>query len=497
VTPPSSPAPSGAAPDSASPDGAAPDGASPDGAGPGNGAAAAQGVLERPEVSPPEPWAFPDSQRSVLPNGLGVVSYDIPGQYVISVCLAVPMALEREPRELEGIATIMARTLDEGTARHTSEEFAELLERKGIALGAGASEGGLVVDLDVSKRHLSEALDLLSQAVREPAFPAKEVSRHVKSRLAEIEQERAVPGQRAAIEFIATYFDSAERAARPTAGTKATVSAITPEELVAFHAANVVPSGATVIVAGDLSGVDVVAEIAQSLGSWAAPAEGVEAGAPAKAEAREAVRASDASRVVFLDRPGSVQTELYIGCPGPDHFVDGGWAPYQVLGFVVGGSPNARIDAVLREEKGYTYGIRSGFRPRRRGGMFLTSGSVRADSTVEALGLLLDILDQAREGFTEEETRSGVDFIGRTAPGRFATADNVAEEAAGLSLEGLTTEFTTENLLALANVDPATMTAAYDRYVSGEWTVVIVGDASLYADGVRDLNRGEVTVLPA
>ena len=449
-----------------------------------------ESVLARPQVSPPEPWAFPEAQRSELANGLGVVSYDIPGQYVISVCLAVPMPLEREPRDREGIATIMARTLDEGTALHTAEEFAELLERKGIALGAGVSDAGLVVNLDVSKRHLSEALDLLSQAVREPAFPADEVSRHIKIRLAEIDQERAVPGQRAAIEFIATYFDADERASRPTAGTKATVSVITPADLVAFHAANVVPSGATVAIAGDLSDLDVASEIEQALGSWSG-------GAAEPVEPREAARALEATRVVFLDRPGSVQTEFYVGCPGPDHSVEDGWAPYQVLGFVVGGSPSARVDAVLREEKGFTYGIRSGFRPRRRGGMFLTSGSVRADSTVEALGLLLDILDTAREGFTAQETKAGVDFIGRTAPGRYATADAVAEEAAGLSLEGLTTDFTTENLLALAEVDAASLAAAYGRYVNGEWTVVVVGDASLYAEGVRALDRGELTVLPA
>ena len=449
-----------------------------------------ESVLERPEVSPPEPWAFPDAERSELANGLSVVSYDIPGQYVISVCLAVPMPLELEPRDREGIATIMARTLDEGTALHTAEEFAELLERKGIALGAGVGDAGLVVDLDVSKRHLSEALDLLSQAVREPAFPANEVSRHVKTRLAEIDQERAVPGQRAAIEFIATYFDAGERASRPTAGTKATVSVITPQDLVAFHAANVAPSGATVVVAGDLSDLDIVSEIEQALGSWSAAAAQV-------VEPRVAARAPDAERVVFLDRPGSVQTEFYIGCPGPDHGVDGGWAPYQVLGFVVGGSPNARVDAVLREDKGFTYGIRSGFRARRRGGMFLTSGSVRADSTVEALGLLLDILDTARGGFTQEETKAGADFIGRTAPGRYATADTVAEEAAGLSLEGLTTDFTTANLQALLEVDAAALASAYNRYVTGAWTVVIVGDASLYAEGVRGLNRGKVTVIPA
>jgi zinc protease len=449
-----------------------------------------ESVTQRPEVSAPEPWSFPEAHTALLANGLGVVTYDIPGQYVISVRLAVPMPIEGEPREREGVATIMARTLDEGTARYSAEEFAELLERKGIALGAGVSESGLVVDVDVSKRNLTEALDLLSQAVRGPAFLAKEVSRHVKIRLAEIDQERAQPGHRAAIEFIATYFDADERASRPTAGTKETVSAITPKDLAAFHAANVVPSGATIVVAGDLSGLDVVSEVERALGSWSeASAEVV--------EPREAVRAVDAGRIVFVDRPGSVQTEFYVGCPGPDRRVDGGWATYPVLGFVIGGSPSARIDAVLREDKGFTYGIRSGFRPRRRGGIFLTSGSVRADSTVEALGLMLEILDKARDGFTDEETQAGVDFIGKTAPGRYATADTVAEEAAGLSLEGLTTEFTTANLRALADVDAGTLTTAYGRYVTGEWTVIVVGDASLYAEGVRGLGRGEVTVLPA
>jgi len=129
--------------------------------------------------------------------------------------------------------------------------------------------------------------------------------------------------------------------------------------------------------------------------------------------------------------------------------------------------------------------------------MFLTSGSVRADSTVEALGLLLDILDQARDGFTEDETQAGVDFIGKTAPGRYATADTVADEAAALSLEGLTTAFTTASLLALADVDAEALATAYRRYVTGGWTVIVVGDASLYAEGVRGLGRGEVTVLPA
>jgi predicted Zn-dependent peptidase len=353
------------------------------------------------------------------------------------------------------------------------------------------SDSGLSVDLDVPKRRLAEALDLLQQALGEAAFPEAEVTRHVRTRLAEIEQERAMAPHRAAREFIATFFDGEDRASRPSAGTTQTVSAITREAVVDFHRRFIGPQGMTVVVAGDLSGVDVAALAGEVLGQWRT--EGQEVAEPSTAPP---ARAADATRIVLVDRPGSVQSELSVGCAGPDRRVEGGWAAYPVLAFVVGGSPNARVDAVLREEKGYTYGIRSGFRPRRRGGLFLTNGSVRADSTVESVKLLLGILDGARDGFSDNEVRSGVDFISKTAPGRFATADAVADEAASLALEGLTTQFTTDNLLAMQSLDSDALVEAYEQWVDGQWTVVIVGDASLYADELKDLGRGDVTVVP-
>ena len=126
-----------------------------------------------------------------------------------------------------------------------------------------------------------------------------------------------------------------------------------------------------------------------------------------------------------------------VACPGPDRHVAQGWAPYPVLGFVVGGSPTARVDALLREEKGYTYGIRAAFRPRRVGGLFLVSGSVRSEVTGEAVRDLLAVLDGARDGFTEAECEQGRQYLVRTAPARYATADTVADEAAGLSYDCL------------------------------------------------------------
>ena len=457
----------------------------------GTAASGVAGTTDRPPVLPPEPWQFPVPTRATLPNGVELVLYDIPGQYVVSVRTAVPFPLSAEPAEVEGVATIMARMLDEGTAEHSAEEFAELLERKGIAIGAGVTDAGLSVDLDVPKGRLAEALDLLRRLLADPVFPQPELDRHLKTRLAEIEQERALGPQRAARQFVATIFDPGDRASRPTGGSPATVRAITREAVAEFHRGQVGPRGATVVVAGDLADLDVPALAAAGLGSWSNPHQR-ELPAPAAP-----AFAGDRARLVLVDRPGAVQSELLVGCPGPDRRADGGWAAYPVLGFVVGGSPNARVDAVLREEKGYTYGIRSAFRPRRRGGLFLTSGSVRADATVESVHLLLDILGRVGDGLAEEEVRAGVDFISKTAPGRFATADAVADEAAALSLEGLTTQFTTDNLERMRSLDPDALLTAWRQWVTGEWTVVVVGDAARWADGLRGLGLGEVVVVPA
>jgi zinc protease len=448
-------------------------------------------AVPRPEVAPPESWAFPMPQESVTDNGIRLLSYAVPGQYVVSLRLVVPLSLTDEPADREGVAAMTARLLDEGTAEHTSEEFAELMERTGMVLGAAVTDGALSVDVDVPQRFLPQALDLLRQALAEPAFPEDEVRRILRSRMAEIEQERASAPHRAARELTANLWAPTERASRPAAGTPATISAMGRDDVVEFHRTHIGPRGATLVVAGDLDGVDVADVVATGLGGWTNPDH-----VPAT-PARPPVPAGGGARVVLVDRPGSVQSELSVAVPGPDRSVATGWAPYPVLSFMVGGSPSARVDAVLREDKGYTYGIRAAFRPRARGGSFVTAGSVRADATVDALRLLVEILDKAREGFSDSEIRSGVDYVVQTAPGRYATADAVADEASALAIEGLPLDFQTTTLAAMRELDDAALTTAYTNVVTGEWVVVVVGDAASLREGIEGLGLGPVTVVPA
>ena len=446
--------------------------------------------VPRPTVRPAAPWDFPSPRVDLFDNGLHALTFHTPGQHVLSLRLAIPAALAAEPAGREGVGVLTARLLDEGSDGHDAEAMAELLQRHGVAFGAGVVDRGFLIEVDVTRRHLVRALELLREMLQEPAFDQAQVRRHVRTRLAEIEQEHTNPGSRAAIAFVAAYYDQAHRLSKPTGGTASSVSALTPEHLREHHARAFRPEGSVLAIAGDVEGMDITGAVAGVLQGWSAAASG----GPGDGGPADAV---SGGRIVLVDRPGSVQSELYLGCAGPDRLSASQWAPFPVLGFIMGGGPTARLDAVLREERGYTYGMRCGFRPRRGEGLFLTSGSVRADVTAEALEIALDVLDSGRDGFTAQEVAEGVEYLCETAPGRFATADDVADEAVSRALEGQTTRETSRTLAEMRSLTPERLTSAYGEYVNGEWVSVVVGDAASLQDKLVALGRGPVEVLPA
>ncbi|NHN56436.1 insulinase family protein [Calidifontibacter sp. DB0510] len=438
-------------------------------------------MTARPIVQPPRPWAFPETVEQRLANGVVAEVIPLPGQKVVSTRLIVPVPAAAEPRAQEGVGTIVSRTMDEGTAARSAEEMAELLERNGIALSGGMTARGLVMDLEATGGHLDTAWELTREFISEPAFDSTEVNRHVRQRIAEAEHELADAGARAAVEWVRRFYTSSSRASRPLGGSPETIGTIDAEACRAFHSAYIRPEGARVVVAGDVDAADVFERLDRTIGRWD---ESASAATPV--EVNEAL-SPDRGGVTFVHRPGSVQTEIQLGWQGPSRRVDGGWAPYPVLSFVLGGAPTARIDKVLREEKGYTYGMRGGFRPRVRDGVFSVSGSVRGEVTAPALELLLEILRDADGGFGADEVRGGVDFLAKTAPGRFATADAVADEVAMLRMDGLGPQWVTDYLADLQQVTPERASEAWRRYSGQQPCIVLVGDAEAYADAVRAL----------
>ncbi|MFI5757804.1 M16 family metallopeptidase [Streptomyces sp. NPDC051569] len=453
----------------------------------------------QPTAGEARPWAFPAPERGTLGNGLTVLRSHRPGQQVVAVEINLDAPLDAEPEGLDGIATIMARALSEGTDKHSAEEFAAELERCGATLDAHADHPGVRISLEVPVSRLPKALGLLAEALRAPAFADSEVERLVRNRLDEIPHETANPGRRAAKQLSKELFPASLRMSRPRQGTEETVERIDAAGVRAFYEAHVRPATATAVVVGDLTGVDLDEVLADTLGAWT--------GDTAAPRPAPPITADDTGRVVIVDRPGAVQTQLLIGRIGADRH-DRVW-PAQVLGtYCLGGTLTSRLDRVLREEKGYTYGVRAfgqvlrSSAPTAPGGatgaaMLAISGSVDTASTGPALEDLWKVLRTlAAEGLTDAERDVAVQNLVGVAPLKYETAASVAGTLADQVEQHLPDDFQAQMYARLAETGTVEATAAaVNAFPVDRLVTVLVGDAARIKEPVTALGIGEVTVI--
>ncbi|MGW4287344.1 M16 family metallopeptidase [Streptomyces sp. NPDC004673] len=450
----------------------------------------------QPQAGQAKPWAFPAPERSTLDNGLTVLRCHRPGQQVVAVEVLLDAPLDAEPAGLDGVATLMARAFSEGTDKDSAEEFAAELERAGATLDAHADHPGVRLSLEVPASRLEKGLTLLADALRAPAFAESEIERLVRNRLDEIPHELASPARRAAKELSKELFPSSARMSRPRQGTEETVEKIDAGAVRAFYDRHVRPATATVVVVGDLDGIDLDALLADTLGAWT--------GTPGQARPVPPVTADDTGRVVIVDRPGAVQTQLLIGRIGSDRH-DRVW-PAQVLGtYCLGGTLTSRLDRVLREEKGYTYGVRSFGQVLRSApdgtgaSMLAISGSVDTPNTGPALADLWTVLHTlAAEGLTDAERDVAVQNLVGVAPLKYETAAAVAGTLADQVEQHLPDDFQAELYRTLAATGTVEATAAVvNAFPADRLVTVLVGDAAQIKEPVEALGIGEVKVVSA
>jgi predicted Zn-dependent peptidase len=458
-------------------------------------------LYPQPAPGQPKPWAFPAPDRGVLANGLTVLRCHRPRQQLVAVEIGLDVPLDAEPAGLDGVAAIMVNALSQGAGELSAEEFSAELERCGATLDARADYAGARLSLEVPLSRLPRALGLLAEALRVPTFADREVERLVRNRLDGIPIELADPGQRAARQLAQELFPASSRMSRPRRGTEDTVARIDAAAVRAFYTAHVRPATATAVVVGDLAGIDLDEMLAGTLGGWAADRAEPLIMAPAPAD--------DTGRVVIVDRPGAVQTQVLIGRTGPDRH-DPVW-PALVLGtYCLGGTLTSRLDRVLREEKGYTYGIRafqqvlrSPAPPAPDGvtgvAVLAISGSVDTASTGPALDDLRTVLRTlASGGLTEAERDTAVQNLVGVAPLRYETAASVAGTLANQVGEHLPDDYQAQLYVRLAQTTAEEATAAVvAAFPENGLVTILVGDASQIQGPVQALGLGEVTVIPA
>jgi predicted Zn-dependent peptidase len=452
-------------------------------------------VLDRrPPPGEPRDYEFPGFDRLALDNGLTLIRCHVPGRPLLQAQLIIGGdaggGATSEAADTAGASVLMARAMSEGTAERDAVAFVEASERLGAEMRAFASWDSLSVNLEVPRSHLAPAVSLFAEMALRPSFPRREVERLRDERLNDLQQVMADPRRRAEKAFPAVIYAEAAPYARPLGGLEETVAPLDHELLAQRHASLLRPQGATLLVCGDLDHIPVDDIVAAAFGAWAAPEMPPPVPHPAPDEP------AAGPRVVVIDRPGAPQSEIRVGHVGARRRIDDFHA-LSVMNAMLGGLFNSRLNMLLREERGYTYGVQSNFDLRRAAGPFAVRCAVESAATAPAVAdIVAELARIGSDPVSAAELDAARDYLIGVFPLRFETSAQVAGALAGLIVQELPDDELDRYRPAIAAVtaDDVRAAAAMHIDVAGA-SIVVVGDAAVCEKELRDAGYGEVEVI--
>lgn len=407
---------------------------------------------------------------------------------VITVLAVIEATAIADPKGKEGLAEITAQALRDGTLEIDGATLTLELEKLGTSLEAGASWDSTVASLTVLSEKIEKAFTLFSSVVMSPAFRAEDIDRLRSERLAERVQILDEPRGLAEESFERFLYADTSRYSEPMSGSSASVSGITRDDVVAFHANNYSPDATTLILVGDLSVDEGVRLVSDAFGGWSG-----------KKKTKAAVvdlpaRNGRASQIV--SKADAAQSELRIGHVGvprshPDYF------PIVVMNAILGGLFSSRINLNLREAHGYTYGASSYFDWRRQSGPFVISTAVQSEVTGAAISETLSEIDRMRqEEIGEEELSLATSYLEGVFPIRYETTGAIAGALANMITFGLPEDYYDTYRAQIASVTTQDVLQAAKSHVKAdELQVVVVGNVEVVKPQLEGTNVGPTNVL--
>ncbi len=441
-------------------------------------------VAHRPASGVARPYSFPTVVRRNVGGGV-VVAAHMPGQLLATAALLLDAGAVREAADREGTATILAKSLEEGTRELDSAAFALALERLGAELSTSVDWDAFRVGVSVPVGLLPGAVELLAAAARTPKLDPADVARVRDDEVTALRMDWAQPGPRADAALRADLFGAADRYGRPLHGDPASVAAVTVEDVLTFHGAWMRRPG-VLLVAGDLDRLD--------LDALGAAAFAGTSGDPLPSDGPLDVTIPASRRVILVDRPGSVQSTLRLGHRAP-HRAHPDYVPMSLAATVLGGAFTSRLNHLIREVKGYTYGIRGDFAMTRRFGRFGVSSAVQTAVTAPALtDTVSEIARMRAEGVTEPELEVARSWRAGQLSVDMQTPGSIAGALATLVVHGLPDDYyaTLRRQLLEATVDQVSAAAAQHLHPEG-MTLVIEGDAAVIRDDLTAAALGTIT----
>jgi zinc protease len=415
---------------------------------------------------------LPHPQEATLGNGLRVMVLEDRRLPRISFQVMIPGAGGYyDPAAMIGLSGFAVQMMREGTPTKSSQQISQALETMAANLNVGSGTAATMAT--VSGGALTENFDRLFELAADillnPSFPADEWDRLKTRTRAGLIQQRTQPQFLAQERFSKVVFGD-HPAARVSA-TPETLDAITREAMVEFHRTRFVPDHALIAFAGDITLAGARKLVESRLGTWK------KAGVP-KPKVTEPT-APGPGKGYLVARPSSVQTTFVVGTQSMTR-TDPDYVPLTVANRVLGGTMG-RLFRHLREEKGYTYGVGSGFSAGEHRGQWSASTSVRTEVTEAALtDLLADVEAMRTTPVPEKELNDHK----RAIVAGFALSLESPEQLLGYYVQswmyGLPADYWDTYPARISEVTAAQAQAAASKYwAPARLHIVAVGDAKI------------------
>jgi zinc protease len=413
---------------------------------------------------------LPKPQEAVLSNGLRVSLLEDHKLPTFSMQIWFNGGGLADPPQKRGLAMVTSSLLREGTKQRSSREIAEQLATLGASLlaSAGPSSGESSVSVTGLSDYVDQTLDLAADVIRNPSFPSAELDKYRARFLSQLKIQRANPGFQAQEQFMRAIYG--EHPGGLLVPTEAVINSLTSADLAAFHATRYRPNNAFLIAHGDITLKDLTAKLERAFGDWQK--------ADVDRVALPSIEAPGKPRVLLVDRPGSVQTSLWMGAMGIERDSED-YFPVLVMNHILGGGPASRLFMNLREDKGYTYGVYSSFTGSTFPGVVVASTDVRTAVTEGALHeLSLELQRIAQEPVSAQELTNAR----RALIGRFALSLDAPQalmsNLATQKIYGLPADYWDTYPQRVEAVTPADIQRVARKYYdTGRLQIVAVGDA--------------------
>lgn len=444
----------------------------------------------------PETTSFPevkfaDFERDFLKNGMELIVANRTAVPVVNVSMSLDAGYASDQFGELGTSSLAMTMLDEGTKKRSSLEISDELARLGARFNAGSGIDASTVGISALKENLDDSLDIYADIVLNPSFPANELERLRKSRLAQIQQEKTQPVGLAIRVFPKLLYGEGHAYSMPLtgSGTEDSVRQITRDSLVRYHETWFRPNNATMIVVGDTTMAEIKPKLERLFRSWKAD------DVPQKNIAN--VGQSDTEQVYLIDRPGSEQSIVIAANVAPA-VGDGNELAIETMNEIIGGSFTSRVNMNLREDKAWAYGAFTILMDTKGQRPFFAYAPVQTDKTMESMAEIKRELSEylGDNPATEEEISKVKSNNTLSLPGRWETSAAVLQDIGEIVTYDLPDDYWDTYSENVKSISARQIRDAADAVIKPDNLIwVVVGDKEKIESRIRELELGDITLL--